>query len=80
MAKRSDGCSSETLLTPCAKKKRDVRSMTKDYYYQVLKKILACSVRRQVNVIGLFNSHCLKDQLGLCSILFHTYAITERSK
>ena len=32
MAERSDGCSGETLLAPCARKKRLQRKMTKDYY------------------------------------------------
>ena len=31
MAERSDGCSGETLLAPCARKKRLQRKMTKDY-------------------------------------------------
>ena len=33
MAERSDGCSSETLLAPCTRKKRLQRKMTKDYYW-----------------------------------------------
>ena len=32
MAERSDGCSGETLLAPCTRKKRLQRKMTKDYY------------------------------------------------
>ena len=33
MAERSDGCSGETLLAPCTRKKRMQRKMTKDYYW-----------------------------------------------
>ena len=33
MAKRSDGCSGETLLVPCTRKKRLQRKMTEDYYW-----------------------------------------------
>ena len=32
MAQRSDGCSGETLVGPCAKRKRLQRKLTKDYY------------------------------------------------
>ena len=31
MAERSDGCSRETLVAPCTRKKRLQRKMTKDY-------------------------------------------------
>ena len=30
---RSDGCSGETLLAPCTRKKRLQRKMTKDHYW-----------------------------------------------
>ena len=34
MAERSDGCSGETLLAPCACwKKKPQRNITKDYYW-----------------------------------------------
>ena len=33
MAERSDGCSGETLLASCTRKKRLQRKMTKDYYW-----------------------------------------------
>ena len=33
MAERSDGCSGETLLAPCTRKKRLQRKMTKNYYW-----------------------------------------------
>ena len=33
MAKRSDGCSGETLLAPCARKKRLQKKMTEDFYW-----------------------------------------------
>ena len=33
IAERSDGCSGETLLAPCARKKRLQRKMTKDYFW-----------------------------------------------
>ena len=33
MAERSDGCSGETLLSPCTRKKRLQRKMTEDYYW-----------------------------------------------
>ena len=33
MAERSDGCSGETLLAPCTRKKRLHRKMTKDNYW-----------------------------------------------
>ena len=33
MAERSDGCSGETLLAPCARKKRLQRKMIKDHYW-----------------------------------------------
>ena len=33
MAKRSDGCSGETLLAPCTRKKGLQRRMTKDNYW-----------------------------------------------
>ena len=33
MAERSDGCSDETLLAPCTRKKRLQRKMTKGYYW-----------------------------------------------
>ena len=32
MAERSDGCSGQTLLAPCTRKKRLQRKMTNDYY------------------------------------------------
>ena len=34
MAERSDGCSGETLLAPCKRKKRLQRKITKDYYWR----------------------------------------------
>ena len=33
MDELSDGCSDETLLAPCTRKKRLQRKMTKDYYW-----------------------------------------------
>ena len=33
MAKRLDGCSGETLLAPCARKKRLQRKMTENYHW-----------------------------------------------
>ena len=33
MAERSDGCSGETLVAACIRKKRLQRKMTKDYYW-----------------------------------------------
>ena len=33
MAERSGGCSGETLLAPCTRKKRLQRKMAKDYYW-----------------------------------------------
>ena len=33
MAERSDGCSGETFLAPCIRKKRLQRKMTNDYYW-----------------------------------------------
>ena len=33
MAERSDGCSDETLLAPCRRKKRLQRKMAIDYYW-----------------------------------------------
>ena len=33
MTERSDGCSGETLLAPCTRKKRLQRKMTKDNYW-----------------------------------------------
>ena len=33
MAERSDGCSGETLLAPCTRKKRLQRNMAKDHYW-----------------------------------------------
>ena len=33
MAERSDGCSGQTLLAPCTRKKRVQRKMTNDYYW-----------------------------------------------
>ena len=33
MVERSDGCSGETLLAPCMRKKRLQRKMTKDDYW-----------------------------------------------
>ena len=33
MAERSDGCSGETLLAPCTRKKRLHRKTTKDHYW-----------------------------------------------
>ena len=33
MAERSNGCSGETLLAPCIRKKRLQRKMAKDYYW-----------------------------------------------
>ena len=33
MAERSDGCSGETLVAPCARKKRLQRKTTKDHYW-----------------------------------------------
>ena len=33
MAERSDGCSGETLLAPCTRKKKPQRKITKDYYW-----------------------------------------------
>ena len=47
---RSDGCSGETLLAPCTRKKGLQRKMTKDHYW--IKKILAESVSRRVIVIA----------------------------
>ena len=40
----------------------------------VFEKLLACSVSRRI--ITLISCLCLKDQLGLCSLNFHTHAIT----
>ena len=48
MAERSDGCSGETLLAPCIKKKRLQRQMTKTATGQVFKKILACLVFKKI--------------------------------
>ena len=33
MAERSDGCSGETLLAPCTRKRKLQSKMTKDYYW-----------------------------------------------
>ena len=33
IAERSDGCSGETLLAPCTRKKKLQRKMTNDYYW-----------------------------------------------
>ena len=33
MTERSDGCSGETLLAPCTRKKTLQRKMTKDHYW-----------------------------------------------
>ena len=33
MAERSDGCSGETFLAPCTRKRKVQRKMTKDYYW-----------------------------------------------
>ena len=42
----------------------------------MLKKILVCSVIREMTVIVLFTYLCLKDKIGLCSINFHIHATT----
>ena len=52
MAERSDGCSGETLLAPCTRKKRLQRKMTKDYYWIGVQEKLACSVSRRVIIIA----------------------------
>ena len=43
---------------------------------KVIKKILLCSVSREVMITALISCLCLKDQLGLCSINCFFYAIT----
>ena len=43
----------------------------------MLKKILSCLVSREVIVIALISCLCLKDQLDLCSINCHKYAMAE---
>ena len=43
---------------------------------QALKKTLAGSLSRRVIVIASFRCLCLKDQLGLCSLNFHTHMMT----
>ena len=43
----------------------------------MLKKILPCSLSREVTVITLFSFLCLKDWLGLCSLICHNRAMTE---
>ena len=40
------------------------------------KKILACSVSCRVIVIARFSCLCLKDQLGLCSLICHIHTMT----
>ena len=42
----------------------------------MLNKILACSVSREVIVIALISCLCFEDQIGLCSINCHIYAMT----
>ena len=37
MAERSDGCSGEALLAPCAKRKTMQRKLTEDYYWMGVK-------------------------------------------
>ena len=69
-----DGCSGESLLAPCTKKKRLQRKMTKHYHWISVQEI-----------IGMFSKSlsdrnsclCLKYQLGLCSLNCHTHAMTE---
>ena len=57
MAKRSDGCNGETLLAPCARKKRLQRKMTEDYYWMGAEEDSGmCSVSREMIIIALFAS------------------------
>ena len=42
----------------------------------MLKKILACSISREMIVIALFICLCLKDKLGICLINCHIRAMT----
>ena len=67
MAERSDGCSGETFLAPCTRKKRLQRKMTKDCYWIGVQENVSMLSRRVI-VIARFTCLCLKDQLGLCSL------------
>ena len=60
MAERSDGCSGETLLAPCIRKKRLQRKMTTYYYRIGAKKILACSASGEMIVLAFFICLCLE--------------------
>ena len=46
MTERSDGCSDETLVAPCTRKKEAAEKMTEDYYW----------IGIQENIIMLSNS------------------------
>ena len=76
MAERSDGCSGETLLAPCARKKKLQSKMAKDHYWIGAEESIACSAIREMIVIALFTLLCLKDKLGLCSINCQIHAMT----
>ena len=72
-------CGGETLLAPNARKNRLQRKMTKDCYWigTVLKKILTCSVSREMIIIALFTCLYMKDKVGICSIInCHIQAVT----
>ena len=56
------------VVTPCTRKKSLQRKVSKKCYWKGVKKILACSVSRQVIVIASFTCLCLKGQLGLFSL------------
>ena len=58
MAERSDGCSGETLLAPCTRKKRLQRKMTKDY----------CWIGVQENIDMLSKSYSDRNSLILLSL------------
>ena len=66
-AEKSYRCNGETLLTPCARKKKLQRAeekLTKDYYRIAAAEILIYSVIFEMIIIPLFTCRCLKDKTG----------------